>query len=249
MELVVDNFTPMDSNSFVCMCVDDSRDHYKSMKKSSFGSAQLIADALINLKKHGVDVKLSHSSRVRAEDGSYCKGYWEDHDPNKLVFACSVQGNPENWIGTFAHEYCHFLQWIDKIDVWHRYNNLDGDILMNCISNKPVTNEDLNYYLETVRDIELDCEKRTVKLLKSYDIDLDYDEYIRGANIYIFYYTYLKTSRRWNNSSATSIYEIPEIRALVQPKFYRSYSKIPPNILKKFIKYEPPVKKSRIISE
>ena len=217
------------------------------MKKSEFAAAHMLADCILHLQQNNVKVVLSKANKVKSSDGSMCKGYWEDGDPDNLVFACSIKGNVENWIGTFAHEYCHFLQWLEKGELWTRYDNLDADIFINCFTNKPITQKDLDFYMDTARDIEADCEKRTIKLLKSYGVPIDYEEYIRGANIYIFYYTYLKTSRRWNNAPGLSIYEISEIRKLVKPQFYRSYSKIPKELFDAFIKYEPPVKKSKII--
>lgn len=219
------------------------------MKNVSFASAQLLADAISNLQKHNVSIILSYDKKVRSSDGKYCKGYWEDDDKDNPVFACSIRGSPESWIGVFAHEYCHFLQWLDKDIIWKRYHDLDGDILCDCIDNKPVKAKDLDYYMDTVRDIEWDCEKRTVKLLKKYGIPLNIDDYIRAANIYIFYYTYLKTSRKWTDEKKKALYEFPEVRNLVKTSFYRSYTKIPSDLLKAFIKYEPPVKKNKIIEE
>jgi hypothetical protein len=217
------------------------------MKKSEYGAAKMLAECIHTLQQNNVSIKLSKSKRVKSPDGSLCKGYWEDSDSNNLVFACSIQGDIEEWIGTFAHEYCHFLQWLDKDKVWCKYHKLDPEILINCITNKPIKEKDLDYYLTVSQDIELDCEKRTVKLLKSYGVPIDYEKYIRSANVYIFYYSYLKISRRWNNTSNISIYKIPTLQSIVKSKFYSSYGEIPDNLLKAFIRYEPPVKRSKII--
>ena len=48
-----------------------------------------------------------------------------------------------------------------------------------------------------MQSLELDCEKRAVKLLDKWNIDYDKTLYIRGANAYMYFFEYLKITRQW----------------------------------------------------
>lgn len=210
---------------------------------------KFLTDCLINLESNNVKVLLTKEPKVYVDfDKTYTKGFWDDaSDPKNPTLSCSVYGPEEDWISIFAHEYCHFLQWIDKPKVWYAYSRLNSDVLSDCINNKPIKHSKLEYYLNTTRDIELDCEKRTVKLLSEYKLPLDLKKYIKGANIYIFYHNYLKISRKWHGKEQIPPHENKHLLNIVDSKFYSNYNYIPNDLLVAFINYYPPVKKSNLI--
>jgi hypothetical protein len=51
--------------------------------------------------------------------------------------------------------------------------------------------------LAKTRDMELDNEKRSVKLIKKWDLPIDTKTYTRKANAYVQFYNYLYYTRRW----------------------------------------------------
>lgn len=219
------------------------------MKHEAEKFMQFFTDCLIQLKSYDVEVELTTNKKVFVDfDKTYTKGFFDDStNPRKPLLSCSVQGNLEDWITVFAHEYCHFLQWKEKRKIWYKYAKLDAEILHKCVSNKPVKKDTLEKYLNCVRDMELDCEKKTIKLLKKYKLPIDYDKYVKGANVYVHYYNYLKIARKWHGKNQIPPYQIKEIIDAVKPEFYDSYDEIPQNLLDLFLKYYPPVKENSLI--
>jgi hypothetical protein len=219
------------------------------MKQDVEKYMKFFTDCLIQLKSYNVEIKFTTNKKVFVDfDNTYTKGFFDDSsNPRKPILACSVSGDLEEWITVFAHEFCHFLQWKEKKKIWQEYSKLDGDILERCINNKPIKKQTLEKYLNCVRDMELDCEKRTVKLLKKYKLPIDYKKYIQAANIYVHYYNYIKICRSWYTKNGMPPYQIKEILDSVKPEFYKSYSEIPENLLLLFQKNFPAKKKSELI--
>jgi len=88
------------------------------------------------------------------------------------------------------HEYCHFLQWKTDRKLWDKSTET-YDILFDWISNKDSTVSDdlLNQSLYDILEIEHDCEKRVLKLVKNCPIeDFDTDKYIKAVNAYLWSY-------------------------------------------------------------
>ena len=56
---------------------------------------------------------------------------------------------------------------------------------------------------KTVQEMELDCERKSVEMIKKFDLPIDIEEYTSIANIYIFYYTYAKKNRCWFSENST----------------------------------------------
>jgi hypothetical protein len=55
--------------------------------------------------------------------------------------------------------------------------------------------------LAKTRDMELDNEKRSVKLIKKWDLPIDVKVYTKKANAYVQFYNYMYLTRRWCNPS------------------------------------------------
>ena len=97
------------------------------------------------------------------------------------------------------HEYCHFLQWKTDRKLWDK-SQLTYDVLFDWI-NYPVfvyspiikdcktSEQELDQSLHDILELEHDCEKRVLKLVKNCPIeDFDTDKYIRAANAYLWSY-------------------------------------------------------------
>lgn len=210
----------------------------------------LLTYCLQDLKEYGVSVDLCNTKKVKVEgeDDSWSHGYWDDGNNKDLVLKCAVKREPEKWLSVFAHEYCHFLQWKERCDVWHANRKITGAEWSEIIHNIPMREKRINHIITTVRNIELDCEKRTVKLFRKFKIPKRFiRDYIKNANIYIFYQTYLLEYRRWyRKTGVPAPYENPHMLKLAKTSFYNSYDVIPPPILKAFRKQYPTSTKPRV---
>jgi hypothetical protein len=57
----------------------------------------------------------------------------------------------------------------------------------------------VDFHLDNCLALELDCEKRAVELMKLWDLGIDIKDYIKRANAYMYFWKYLKYSRKWCN--------------------------------------------------
>ena len=98
----------------------------------------------------------------------------------------------------FLHEYCHYLQWKENRNLWDR-SLLTYDILFEWIEKPELnyTEEELNQSLHDILELEHDCEKRALQLLKYNPIEnVEVDKYIRAVNAYLFHYHINRSLRK-----------------------------------------------------
>jgi hypothetical protein len=94
--------------------------------------------------------------------------------------------------------------------------------------------EDIDQHISNCRDLELDNEKRTVEVIKKFNLDVDIDHYIKKANAYVQFYNYMKYSRRWCTPER-SPYTNEKIISSMPNEFNMDYTAIPENIKQLFI--------------
>lgn len=89
-------------------------------------------------------------------------------------------------------------------------------------------------HLATSRDLELDNEKRAVKLIKKFDLDIDIERYIKKANAYVFFYNHMLATRKWA-SPKNSPYRNKRLIEAMPAHFRMNYKTTPKRIEKIFI--------------
>lgn len=215
------------------------------MKNKSNRWLRLIIDCLIELKKHNVNVVFSkHPVYIKDED-IYTFGYWDDTNPKKPLLACQVTNDESEWVPIFAHEYCHFLQWREKCVEWKNANSISDKHMYKITHNKPIKKRYLEKQLNNLRDLELDCEKRTVRLFKKYKVPVKLKKYIAEANSYVHFYNYIKDYRKWypkNNKP----YKNELLAKACSGNFYSSYEKIPKKLKMAYERVYPVKEKSKL---
>jgi len=143
-------------------------------------------------KAHGIKFRLKPTKTIRTPDNIRCAGYCEPDDLKELI----VAKNDQNWLMTLVHEYGHLTQWIDQCKEWQDSYEIDN--LDDWLNGKDVPNAER--VLAVTRDLELDNEKRSVKLIKKWNLPIDTKIYTQKANAYICFYNYLYYTRRWCHS-------------------------------------------------
>jgi len=177
-------------------------------------------------KKHKIKFSSRKVKYLKLGGSIKCGGYF---DSDERILA--VANLNKNSLGILVHEYAHMTQWLDQIPLWNKV----GSSLFyvdEWLGGKEVA--DIEKHMKRCRDLELDNEKRSVKLIKKHNISLDIERYIRCANSYVYFYTYMLQSRKWckpNNSP----YGNEELIAIMPNKFVRNYDKLPKKIEKMFI--------------
>jgi len=148
------------------------------------------------------DVKWCLSDTPSVIDGNiHCSGYFIDHPTPKLAVACRKP--VIDWVKVLVHEACHMDQYLSNAAVWKAIYvtpTIDTTGLIDLwIDNKiELSQEQLSHYIKVIQDVEMDCEKRAVDVIKRFKIPfIDIDEYIQQANAYVWFYLYVKNHRKW----------------------------------------------------
>lgn len=204
----------------------------------TFSDLENIQKFIRSLKREAKKLKVT----LQLTDGKFallpgsnfeCSGFFQI-DPDILATAT---GNPiNNWLPTLVHESCHMDQWSEKSEVWGRYTEGNTSIIDEWLNGKNISQSKVFKALDICRELELDCEQRAVQKIIKYNLPIDIKEYIQKANCYVFFYNYLKISRKWSLSK-NSPYSNPNIYKKVSGDWYESYEEIPNNLLELFKKY------------
>lgn len=148
-------------------------------------------------KKHGVICDLRPVSYLKLRDNIRCSGYFDDNDNIRPRLVVAMK--KKDWLEILVHEYCHMTQWLDqKSGKFLKWNSSIKSILVvdDWLSGQKVNN--IKRHMAAVRDLELDNEKRSVRMIKLCDLDIDLDNYIRKANAYILFYNHMLITRKWS---------------------------------------------------
>jgi len=92
-------------------------------------------------------------------------------------------------------------------------------------------------HIDLVKELELDNEKRSVKIIKEFGLDscINVEDYTRKANAYIQFYNYIKTTRRWSDPKNSPYNNNTVIQAM--PKVFRmNYKKMSKRVERAFLK-------------
>ena len=176
----------------------------------------------------GVPCLLSPSSSVSGADGVNCSGYF---DTKPLLLACSTGIVEQTWLGILLHEYCHLTQWAENCKAWQALDASPG--MWGWLDGKPIKNA--IGAVEITQEVEADCERRTVRLIREIGAPIDVEEYCRQANSYIHFHNVIKAHRKW--TKAPGALNHPEILKHCNTALDTRYEKTPKNLYDALVKY------------
>lgn len=103
----------------------------------------------------------------------------------------------EFYLETLLHEYCHYLQYQSKkpitkdidyhLNIMWKWLNKEIEIDIKLVKKS----------ILAVQNLELDCERMVLKLVKKYKLKIDLERYISIANVYIYFHNYVLRNRTW----------------------------------------------------
>ena len=176
-------------------------------------------------KELGVKCDIRNVSYVKYSSNARCSG-WFDSENKKLVVAIKSHDG----FSVLVHEYAHITQWQDNIPLWKpTMNSLVR--LDEWLSGNEVRN--IRKHLSNCRDLELDNEKRSVKLIKEWGLSIDIPDYIKKANAYVMFYNWMYYTRRWSTTK-NSPYKNQKVLDVMSPKFNMGYNKMSKKVYKVF---------------
>lgn len=172
-------------------------------------------------KIYGIKCSLRKSKYVKMSDNMKCSG-WFDEENKELVVAI----NRPDWIEILAHEYSHLTQWVEQIPIWKEAEKSLGKV-WEWLDGKNCRN--IDKHISVARDMELDNEKRSVKVIKDFKLNVDLDQYIKKANAYVQFYNWIKITRRWSLPT-NSPYKNERLKSAMSTKFNMKYTTLTPKI-------------------
>ena len=191
-------------------------------------------EKLINLvksecKKHNIKFDLRKGKYINYQVGMKTSGFF---DHQQKILACAKK-NP-SFLYILAHEYCHLVQWQENCKVWTDYDNSQAEILDEWLGGKNFDLKKIERAARVALVLELDNEKRTIKLLKKFGMTKnEIDLYIQKSNAYVLFYLYILKTRKWYKPSNVP-YENMNVVSFMSKKFNMNYDKLSPKANKAF---------------
>lgn len=173
--------------------------------------------------RFGVAVLLSPTKMVDC-DGYPCGGYF---DEDAKVLAVATDRREDTWLGVLIHEFCHLTQWAENAPVWLAAS--DAEDMWSWLGGKRVKNA--KDAIRRVQDVEADCERRAIRLIREMDAPVDLERYTRTANAYIHLHNVIADKRKWYRPGVVMA-EIPELVAAANATFDTDFTKTPPALRK-----------------
>lgn len=196
----------------------------KVVNKFTKNDIMFIAYVMLECEKLGVKVNLRPCRYVKMTKSVRCSGYF-DSENKQLVVAMNRPGA----LGILVHEYCHVTQWVDDIDLWHNASSTKFD---EWLGGKRIHN--VHKYIGYTRDLELDNEKRVVRMIRKWKLSVDVDKYIKGANAYIHFYNWMGYTRRWSKPT-NSPYTNKHILSSMSTRFNMQYEHMSEKVYNAFL--------------
>lgn len=176
-------------------------------------------------KALGVKVDLRPSSYVKLDKNIKCSG-WFDSANKHLVVAM----NKPDALSILVHEYCHVTQWVDDTDLWRASDNALQKV-DEWLGGKRIHN--ISKHIGVARDLELDNEKRSVRMIRKWKLSINTADYIKKANAYVHFYNWMLLTRRWSKPSNTP-YQNQVILSKMSTRFNMQYKHLTPRIANAF---------------
>jgi hypothetical protein len=191
--------------------------------KNSKEVQKFIKFVIRDCASEGVKVRLVKGEKVY-DGGLFISGYFSDETKE---IAVAIRCPLSHWLGVLVHEYAHFCQWRENCKAWRECTNTsiaDAGSLIHMWMSKDIelTEKQKQLYLNKTIALELDCEKRAVRLIKQYRLPLDIKEYVQKANAYLASYQAKGVIRKWTSRAA---YDIEEIWTSMPTTFTYPYFK------------------------
>lgn len=176
---------------------------------------EIVAEITRRSWRFGVSVLMASGDYVDM-DGLKVSGYFEGGDMPQLVVARGAK----RWLGTLLHEYSHLTQWAEVAPVWKS----DKGGMDEWLAGAKI--KDIKRRLAATRDLEADCERRAIRLMRELDAPIDVEQYARGANAYVHFYNVIAETRKWYAPDRRP-YNMPRVLAAANPTLDSDFSKTP----------------------
>ena len=186
-----------------------------------------------DLEDKDISFTVSLRPYVLLSENDKCNGYFDDEG---FELAINVGRPVKRWFPVLVHESSHFDQWKEQCKAWKAYIKLNcsDDELTKVINGESTLSKaDMKKYFDITRDLELDCERRTLAKIKEFELPIDAREYAKGASAYVFFYNFIAKHKKWYKIGKEP-YNTKEIVDLMPDNLDGDYSKLSRKLEKLF---------------
>ena len=156
--------------------------------------------------------------------GYRCEGFFNDQE--KMI---KIARHSANFLETLVHEYSHFLQYINNSKI---YQKSDKAILMvdDWFAGKDFPEDKLRRSFFIIRAMERDCEKRAVKLIKKFNLQIDEKLYTKRAHCYIYSHFLMEKTRKFYAHKKSPYRSSVVLKIMPTSMAVLSHKSIPPKV-------------------
>ena len=194
---------------------------------------KFISHVRSEIEKAGGILRLSDSKYIMIGN-LRVNGYFGGGEYGKLEIAIATQKPIHIWLGTLSHEFAHFQQMKAKCRSWTNCDLPNGedaiDTLDGWISGNDIHLNRVNHCIKICRNLELDCERRSLKNIIKYGLPIEPDVYCQRANAYVHFYNYIRIRRRWYKIGQEP-YQVKEIISAMPKHLNGKYHYLPKRYL------------------
>ncbi|NBO36880.1 hypothetical protein EBU91_05040 [bacterium] len=142
------------------------------------------------LSKNDIKLVIGKGRSVNV-GGFRCDGYFDEN--LKII---KVAKQDPHFLETLLHEYCHFLQWRQKTQIF-KHSDKYCLIVERWLNGKHYSKPLIKRAFYWVRKMERECEQIAAKLIDKYDLPIDKSKYIKNANCYIYAHFFMEQKRKY----------------------------------------------------
>lgn len=184
---------------------------------------QFVRHVKKHLAEYGMKLVVGKGKTVNSGH-SRCEGYF-----NEVEGVIKIGGNNQYFLQTLVHEYAHFLQYINKVQVYTKSDKA-GLIIENWFNGKNYDKKTLKRAFLLVRAMERDCEKRALKLIDEFNLKIDKKLYAKHANIYIYSHFLMEKTRKYGTYKKSPYFSKYVLKIMPSNMAVLSHRSIPPKI-------------------
>jgi hypothetical protein len=179
---------------------------------------KFVEDTKKTAEKNGVTIRISQQFLVytHPEDKVGSAGYFSDELKELAISTYDTK----RWMMLFVHESCHMDQWTEKRKFWNTSTSGITTYFEYLNKNVELSERDVIKYTQIAINLELDCEKRSIKKIQKYKLPIDIKEYKKRANTYLYGYLYCAGKRQWYNR----LYHSYHVWSLSPDRFQAKYT-------------------------
>lgn len=153
-----------------------------------------LGKAVMDLINNGVTLRIDK----RKNNSKYAYNYFDVPKKSRkpVLQMVNFTDDSSSMFEIFIHEYCHFLQWKEGSPLWD--SGYDAGVYFDKWLEGKHDTCTIDY-VRNIQKMELDCDKRVLKIIKDNKLPVNVNSYIKESNSYIWSYNIMFENRRFYN--------------------------------------------------